>query len=110
MGSIEAGLAVTTVNPAYNSEEISRQLKSSKPKLIFSLVDNYAIVQKACELADQPDTLIVTIKIGVNQTLQTGMIDFFELINRKGKLAANDLTTLILVVRRVEFRSDELCP
>lgn len=105
LGSIEAGLVVTTVNPWYTAgtfvldknkttfhfkplsflEEISRQLISSQPKVIFSLVENYAVIEDACKLANQSSTKIIAVKTEITQTVEPHMINFFDLINTRGK-------------------------
>lgn len=85
MGAVEASLVVTTVNPWYSSEEISRQLISSRPKAIFCLIENFDVVKKACELAQQPGIKVIAIKTESNQSFRDDMINFTELINPKGK-------------------------
>lgn len=84
LGSSEASLITTTVNPMYNSEEISRQFISSQPKAVFCLINNVDVVKKACEIAKQSNTKIIAIKSELNQTFRTDMINFTELINPKG--------------------------
>lgn len=85
MGSTEAGLVVTTVNPWYTSEEISRQLISSQPKAIFCLVDNFDVVKKACALAELPaDTKMIAIKSELSHSYRSDMINFSELMNPRG--------------------------
>lgn len=85
MGSAEAALVVTTINPWYTSEEISRQLVSSRPKAIFCLIDNFDVVKKACQLANQPDVKVIAIKTELSQSFRDDMINFTELMNPKGK-------------------------
>lgn len=86
MGSIEGGLIVTTVNPGYTSEEISRQFASCQPKAVFCLVENYESVKNACNLAQQPNTKIIVIKTNPTASIPNGgAIDFRELINSDGK-------------------------
>lgn len=86
LGSSEAGLVVTTVNPWYTSEEISRQLTSSQPKAIFCLLDNFDVVKKACALANLPDTKVIAIKNELSHSYRSDMINFTELMNSKGML------------------------
>lgn len=97
LGAIEAGLIVTTVNPRYSSEEISRQLISSRPKLIFCVVDNFDVVKKACELAGQSDIKLVALKTSLNQTIHSDMINFMDLINVKGSLESTNLKFSLLI-------------
>lgn len=84
LGSIESGLAVTTINPWYTSEEMSRQFISCQPKAVFCLVDNFDVVKKACTLAEQPNIKIVAIKLDSTNQLRDDMISFDELINTAG--------------------------
>lgn len=84
LGSSEAGLVTTTVNPWYTSEEISRQLISSQPKAIFCIVDNFDVVKKACALAQLPDTKVIAIKTELSHSFRSDMISFTDLMNPKG--------------------------
>lgn len=84
LGSIEAGLICSTVNPSYTSEEISRQLISCQPKVMFCLVDNVNVVRRACVLAKQPDIKVITIQHQADtDTVDT--ISFKELMSTTGK-------------------------
>lgn len=78
-------MVVTTVNPGYTSEEISRQLISSQPKAIFCLIDNFDVVKSACLLAKQPGIKVIAIKSELGHSFRDDMINFTELINTKGK-------------------------
>lgn len=84
LGSIEAALVVTTINPWYTADEISRQLLSSKPKAIFTLVEKFDVVKEACSLAQQHDTKIVAVKFDSSQTIRSDMISFDELMSTNG--------------------------
>lgn len=86
LGSIEAGLIVTTANPAYNPEELSKQFDDCQPKLVFCTVDNYDIIKKSCILANQHDTQIVTIKTLQYQGTPSNTINFDELIDKTGSI------------------------
>lgn len=85
LGSSEAGLVTTTINPWYTSEEISRQLISSRPKAIFCLIDHFDMVKKACAIAQQPDIKVIAIKSELSHTFRNDMINFTELMNPKGE-------------------------
>lgn len=85
MGSAEASLVVTTINPWYTSEEIAKQLISSQPKAIFCLIDNFDVVKKACQLAKQTDVKVIAIKTELSHSFRDDMINFTELMNPKGK-------------------------
>lgn len=84
LGASEASLVVTTVNPWYTSEEISRQLISSRPKAIFCLVDNFDVIKRACTLANLSDTKVIAVKNELNQSFRNDMINFTELMNPRG--------------------------
>lgn len=82
---------VTTVNPWYTSEEISRQLTSCRPKAIFCLVDNFDVVKKACALAQQPDIKVIAIKSESHTPIPNDAINFNDLISVQGKQRQNIL-------------------
>ncbi|KAJ6633242.1 4-coumarate--CoA ligase 1 [Pseudolycoriella hygida] len=82
LGAAEAGLVTTTINPIYTPAEISRQLISSKPKLIFTLPSIYGNVQAAMEIARQ-DFKIVTLKTSKSESTPNGAVDFTELMSTK---------------------------
>lgn len=75
---------MTTVNPWYTSEEISRQLISSQPKVIFCLINNFDVVKRACALANQSDIKVVAVKSELSHSFRSDMINFTDLINPKG--------------------------
>lgn len=68
----------------YFSEEISRQLVSSQPKLIFGTVANYDVIKKACALANLPDTKVIALKTELGQTLRDDMINLMDLASTRG--------------------------
>lgn len=93
MGSSEASLVVTTVNPWYTSEEISRQLISSRPKAVFCLVDNFDVVKRACTHANLPDTKVIAIKSELSHSFRSDMISFTELMNPRGNFFVHGMKT-----------------
>ncbi|XP_053670905.1 uncharacterized protein LOC128721203 [Anopheles nili] len=82
-GAIEAGLVVTTINPIYNAEEISRQLVDSDAKILVGLASNYAVLKEAMHQAKR-DIPIVCIRCTNDESLPAGSIDFAELSNPTG--------------------------
>nr|XP_049462950.1 uncharacterized protein LOC120951659 [Anopheles coluzzii] len=82
-GGIEAGLVVTTINPIYTAEEISRQLVDSDAKVLIGLASNYAVLREAAQQAKR-DIPIVCIRCTNDESLPAGAIDFAELSNPKG--------------------------
>lgn len=85
MGSAEAGLVITTVNPSYTSEEISRQMLSCQPKAIICLAENYNVIKKACTLAQQTNVKVITLQCDRNTPKPSDTISFNELIDTDGK-------------------------
>ena len=47
LGAMEAGLTVTTLNPAYTMPEVARQLEMSKAKIILTEESRVAAVKEA---------------------------------------------------------------
>lgn len=82
-GAIEAGLVITTINPIYTAEEISRQLVDSESKILFGTIANYSVLKEAANLA-QRNIPIVCIKTSSDEILPDGAIDFAELANPSG--------------------------
>ena len=85
MGSVEGGLIVTTVNPSYTSEEISRQMMSCQPKAIICLAENFDVIKKACALAQQLDVQVITLQCDPNTSKPSESISFNELMNTDGE-------------------------
>lgn len=98
LGTIEAALVVTTINPWYSPEEISRQLISSKPKAIFTLVDKFDVVKEACALAHQLDTKIIAIKSDTSQMIRSDMINFDELKSTNGMHATDYIISFFIQI------------
>lgn len=67
------------------SEEIATQLICSSPKMIIGLADRDDVLRKACEIAKKPEIKVVSVKNDLNTAIKPGMINFFEMINPKGK-------------------------
>lgn len=63
--------------------EISRQLASSKPKIIVTLSETCRTIEAAKEIARQ-DCRIVTVKTSKGESIPNGTIDFTELMSTKG--------------------------
>lgn len=63
--------------------EISRQLTSSKPKIIVTLPEIVRTIEAAKELARQ-ECKIVTVKTSKGESVSNGAIDFTELMSTKG--------------------------
>lgn len=82
-GTIEAGLVVTTVNPIYTAEEISRQLSDSGTKILFGTAANYSVLKEATRLA-KLQIPIVCIRTEKDEIMPEGAIDFLELSNPSG--------------------------
>ncbi|XP_058821376.1 uncharacterized protein LOC131683420 [Topomyia yanbarensis] len=83
LGAIEAGLIVTTINPIYTAEEISKQLIDSDTKILFGTASNYPVLKEATNLA-QRKIPIVCVRTSSDDALPDGAIDFIELSNPSG--------------------------
>ncbi|XP_067635646.1 uncharacterized protein pdgy [Eurosta solidaginis] len=83
LGALEAGLSITTINPIYTAEEISRQLEISNSKFVVTTSIGYGAVKEACKLC-QKDLPIAVIRFQANEELPSGAVDFFELIKPQG--------------------------
>lgn len=82
-GAIEAGLAVTTINPIYTAEEISKQLIDSGAKILFGTASNYSVLKNAIDLANK-QILMVCVRTSMDENIPNGAIDFAELSNPTG--------------------------
>lgn len=85
LGSMECGLAATTVNPSYTSEEISRQMLSCRPKAVICLAENFTVVERACRLTEQPNIKIITLQCDPNDSKPRESISFNELMSTDGE-------------------------
>ncbi|XP_076241582.1 uncharacterized protein LOC143183762 [Calliopsis andreniformis] len=83
LGMLEADIVVTTVNPFYTVEEISRQLKNSGAKAIFTAAEIADVALAAAKGNLAPGSPIVVIEDGT-KSIPTGTIPFKDLIT-KGK-------------------------
>lgn len=83
LGAVEAGLVVTTINPIYTADEISRQLIDSDTKIVFGTASNFAVLQQATLLAKK-QIPIVCVRASQDESIPAGAIDFAELSNPTG--------------------------
>ncbi|XP_076643956.1 uncharacterized protein LOC143354090 [Halictus rubicundus] len=81
LGSMEADLVTTTVNPYYTPEEISRQLKDAGAKVIITVTEIAKNVAAAVKTSVAPGTPILVIDDGTGP-LPAGVIPFMDLITR----------------------------
>lgn len=89
LGAMEAGLAVTTINPAYTTHEHANQLIISRAKLIFGVVEGLQTLRSSVALvtAEVKQTTampIVVLRTNREELLPTGVRDFAELMNVEG--------------------------
>lgn len=105
LGAIEAGLTVTTINPLYTAgalhrnnlhvlvgnlfqnkftDEISRQLVMSSPKMIIGTVEGMETLTTAKSIA-QLSIPILAIKTDKHQTIPDGIINFSEISDPKSE-------------------------
>ncbi|CAG9822644.1 unnamed protein product [Phaedon cochleariae] len=76
-GILEAGLVVTTLNPAYTPDEIEKQLSDSGARAIITQASTFSKVKSGLKMMDSQMPIIV-IKEKQADSLPTGAIDFFE--------------------------------
>ncbi|KAH8384991.1 hypothetical protein KR093_004755 [Drosophila rubida] len=80
LGGIEAGLAVTTINPIYTPDEIARQLTFSNAKFLVGSAQGYGTLREACKLAGK-QLPIAVVRCTAGEALPEGAIDFFEVMS-----------------------------
>ncbi|KAL7020467.1 hypothetical protein ACKWTF_011548 [Chironomus riparius] len=83
LGGSEAELTVTTINPIYTSEEISRQLISSNAKLLFGDVSMSSIFKHAISKAKR-NIKIVYVTNSPAESIPADGIRLSELIETRG--------------------------
>ncbi|XP_017766805.1 PREDICTED: 4-coumarate--CoA ligase 1 isoform X1 [Eufriesea mexicana] len=81
IGSLEADLTVTTVNPTYTPEEIMRQLKVTSPKVILTVAQIARIAVLAFKDYLPPGVPIIAIEDGTGP-IPEGTVPFKDLITR----------------------------
>lgn len=82
LGIIEAGLVLTTFNPLYTAEEISKQIQNSNVQAMICDVEGYETVKRACDLLKR-DVKIICVSFNQSQMIPPRTIDFFDLIDYK---------------------------
>lgn len=65
-------------------EEISRQLISSQPKVIFCTSQNADVLREACKLAQLNDVKLVAVKVSKDHSLPSDVINVSEIIKTDG--------------------------
>ncbi|CAH1108546.1 unnamed protein product [Psylliodes chrysocephalus] len=80
LGILEAGLVLTTLNPIYTPDEISKQLIDSSAKVLITQVQGVNNAKAAVQLT-QKHIPIIAIKRLQNDSIPEGVIDFEELVN-----------------------------
>lgn len=82
LGSVEAGIVVSTANPDCTADELSRQLRDCEPKAIVTLSTVLPKVQKAITLAARQVKPLTVIAPGIEpgSHIPTGTVDFREMI------------------------------
>lgn len=83
LGSLEAGMVVTTINTLYVANEIAKQLVDSKAKFLIGTVDGYPILKEAIEKS-KLSIRIACVKSSPEQSMPDGAIDFAELSDLSG--------------------------
>ncbi|KAL7020464.1 hypothetical protein ACKWTF_011545 [Chironomus riparius] len=83
LGGCEAGMILTTINPLYTSDEISRQLIDSGAKILFGSASMSHILKEAVQKLNRP-IKIVYITNSPNEAIPADGIRFDELIDTNG--------------------------
>lgn len=83
LGVIEAGMVVTSINPIYTSDEISKQLLQSKAKILIGSIEGHSVLKEAVEKA-KLNIRIVCAKSSPEQSMPDGAIDLAELSDPTG--------------------------
>ncbi|KAF5302853.1 hypothetical protein FQA39_LY02033 [Lamprigera yunnana] len=79
-GCLQANIVVTTINPNYTPDEISKQLLDTNPKAIITLGTLYSVVTTSLRITNQKIP-IISIKSKETEALPIGAINFHELLN-----------------------------
>lgn len=82
LGSMEARMVITTMNPMYTAEEISRQIEDASPKLIITQANLVPTVRSALSISKRKFPIVI-IKETQAESLPEQTVDFSELINVK---------------------------
>ncbi|XP_044749445.1 4-coumarate--CoA ligase 3-like [Coccinella septempunctata] len=80
LGILRANLVITTVSPAFTSDEIFRQLDDSGAKLVITELDQYSKVSQSIRKTLKKMQVMI-IKTNNGQDLPNDTIDFHELLN-----------------------------
>ncbi|XP_031827653.1 uncharacterized protein LOC116424844 [Nomia melanderi] len=81
LGVMEADLVVTTVNPFYTPEEISRQLKNSGTKAVITVTEIAGNVLASVKGTLKSDAAVIVIDDGTGP-IPEGTIPFTDLVTR----------------------------
>lgn len=85
LGAMEAGLTVTTINPAYTKHEHVKQLAMSGAKLLFGMAEGAellreSVTQVASEQKSGSIMPVVVLRINSGETMPSDVRDFAELM------------------------------
>lgn len=83
LGGIESGGVISTFNPIYTSDEISKQMINSDTKVVIGTSDIYDKLLKAVQLSKR-DIKIMIVKMESGESLPANVIDFNEMIDTTG--------------------------
>ncbi|XP_069685518.1 uncharacterized protein [Periplaneta americana] len=84
LGALEAGFVVTTINPTYTADEISKQLQDSQVKVIVTLSAIHSTIMTAVKISVGKNNPLVIIAPGFQQgsQLPAGSIDLMEMLQK----------------------------
>ncbi|CAG4959570.1 unnamed protein product [Parnassius apollo] len=96
LGSLEAGAAVTTINPLYTVHEVQRQLLLSNPKIVIGSPETIGLIKEACKNT-RMNLPIIAAK-NSNESLPPETISFLELIDDRNV----DFSVLNTVTKNID--------
>ncbi|KAF5302855.1 hypothetical protein FQA39_LY02035 [Lamprigera yunnana] len=79
-GCLDANLVITTINPTYTADEISKQLLDTDAKLVITLTTLYSVVDESLKLTNRRIP-ILTVKTEESESLPREAINLHELLN-----------------------------
>ncbi|XP_070492543.1 uncharacterized protein [Chironomus tepperi] len=83
LGGCEAGMIVTTINPVYTSDEISRQLIDSGAKVLFGEASMSDILKEAVQKSKKPIKIVYSTN-SPSESIPADGIRFDDLIGTNG--------------------------
>ncbi|XP_057661159.1 uncharacterized protein LOC130896841 [Diorhabda carinulata] len=80
LGSMEARMVITTMNPMYTADEIARQIEDASPKLIITQSNLVPTVKSALDISKRKFPIVI-VKETQAESLPEQTVNFSELID-----------------------------